>query len=198
MSDEVQTVAGLVLAAGFARRFGSDKRRACLPDGRTLLAASLSVPAALLEELWVVLRPGDDPQALGVAPQARVIRSESAAQGMGHSLASGMRELARGSQAQSVAILLGDMPWVHPETLERLVAAASPERIIVPCWQGQRGHPVLFGRNFWPALAELSGDTGARALLQAHSSTVRLVELGDQGIIMDVDTPEKLELKVIL
>ncbi|MOA68711.1 MobA-like NTP transferase domain protein [compost metagenome] len=57
---------------------------------------------------------------------------------------------------------------------------------------------MLFGRNFWPALAELSGDTGARALLQAHSSAVRLVELGDQGIIMDVDTPEKLELKAIL
>jgi molybdenum cofactor cytidylyltransferase len=198
MQGRVRTVAALVLAAGFARRFGSDKRRACLTDGRPLLAASLAAPSALLEEIWVVLRSEDDPRELGVAPHARIIRSESAVLGMGHSLASGMHELFRCSQAQSVAILLGDMPWIRQETLESLVALASPEQIIVPSWKGQRGHPVIFGRKLWPALLELTGDTGARALLQANSSALKLVELNDPGIIMDIDTPEKLGQKAIL
>lgn len=79
-----QAVAGLVLAAGFSRRFGSDKRCARLSSGQTLLATSLALPCAQLDEVWVVLRPEDDSTALGIPPQVQVIRCADSQLGMGH------------------------------------------------------------------------------------------------------------------
>ncbi|MCF7202379.1 nucleotidyltransferase family protein [Pseudomonas oligotrophica] len=192
MSDKIPMVAALVLAAGAASRFGSDKRRARLADGRTLLGSSLDAPMALLAEAWLVLRPEDDRQALGVPAETRVVRSETARAGMGHSLASGIDELLRASSATSAAIFLGDMPWLRRDTLVALAAHAAAHRIVVPSWHGRRGHPVIFGRQFWPELSRLDGDTGARALLQAHAAAVQVVEVDDLGVVLDVDTPESL------
>lgn len=190
-----QVVAGLVLAAGFSRRFGGDKRCARLGSGQTLLGASLALPCAQLEEVWVVLRPEDDSAALGVPAQVQVqvVRSESAEQGMGHSLASGMRVVGQRARADAVAVFLGDMPWISADSLGYLLALTSPEHIVVPTFQGQPGHPVIFGRRFWPALQRLSGDTGAKAVLQAHAQAVRRLQLNDPGILRDIDTPGFLE-----
>nr|WP_298164286.1 nucleotidyltransferase family protein [uncultured Pseudomonas sp.] len=185
-----QSVVGLVLAAGFSRRFGADKRRARLNSGQPLLAASLALPCAQLEEVWVVLRPEDDAEALGVLAGVRIVRSESAVHGMGHSLASGIQAIERQAQAAAVAVFLGDMPWIKMNSLGYLLALASPEHIVVPTFQGQPGHPVIFGRRFWPELRQLTGDSGAKALLQKHAQLVRRLELGDTGILRDIDTPQ--------
>lgn len=184
------SVVGLVLAAGFSRRFGADKRRARLSSGQTLLAASLTLPCAKLEEVWVVLRPEDDAEALDVPACVRLVRSESAVHGMGHSLASGMQAIKQHARADAVAVFLGDMPWINPESLLYLLALASPEHIVVPTFQGQPGHPVIFGRKFWPELQQLTGDSGAKALLQEHPQAVRRLELNDPGILRDIDTPQ--------
>lgn len=197
MSGERQAkerkVAGLVLAAGFSRRFGSDKRRARLGNGQTLLAASLALPCTVLEDVWVVLRPEDDPLELGVPAAARIHRSELAEQGMGHSLASGVRSVGQLSAAEALAIFLGDMPWIGSESLRTLLAQAASERIVVPTFEGQPGHPVVFGRRFWPELQRLTGDCGAREVIQANPQAVRRVELNDPAILRDVDTPQFIE-----
>jgi molybdenum cofactor cytidylyltransferase len=182
-----QMVAGLVLAAGFSRRFGSDKRCARLRSGQTLLAASLALPCAQLEAVWVVLRPEDDSAALGVPDRVVVVRSEYAAQGMGYSLASGVQMISQQTSASSIAVFLGDMPWISSDSLSYLLALASPERIVVPTFEGQPGHPVIFGRSCWPMLQELTGDTGAKAVLKANSQAVRYLPLNDPGILRDID-----------
>lgn len=180
----------MLLAAGCSRRFGSDKRLARLSDGRTLLSASLALPCAVFEEVWVVLRAEDDPLELGVAPAVRVIPSEQATYGMGHSLADGVGSLAPHSAAEALAIFLGDMPWIAVDTLNKLLARASADHIVLPTYQGQPGHPVIFGRRFWPALQRLSGDSGAREVVRAHPQAVRRVVVSDPAILRDVDTPE--------
>lgn len=186
------SIAGLILAAGFARRFGSDKRQAVLSSGETLLASSLKRVHAALPFSWVVLRPSDDAQALGVPVDMPVVRSECAEDGLGHSLSSGMRIISEQSSAQAVAIFLGDMPWISAATLEQLFAAASVERIVQPTYDGQPGHPVIFGRQFWPELLHLSGDVGARSTLQAHAQAVLRIAVNDPGVLQDVDTPAAL------
>ncbi|MDF3936744.1 nucleotidyltransferase family protein [Pseudomonas citronellolis] len=185
------TTVALLLAAGFGRRFGADKRQARLVDGRGLLAASLANARAAFDQVVVVLRPEDDPAALGVPVDIPLVRCADAASGLGHSLAAGVVALHGGS-ATSAAILLGDMPWIDPRTLHLLAAQADEARIVFPLHDGQRGHPVIFGRAFWPELLGLRGDEGARAVLQAHRDAWLAVDVADAGVLRDVDTPAAL------
>lgn len=183
-------VAALMLAAGYSRRFGADKRRATLADGRSLLSTSLTPPCAVLDEVWLVLRPDETPTELGLPASVRIVQDPASAHGMGHSLAAGARRLLAESQAQAVAIFLADMPRIRRDSLDALLAQADAERILLPSYRGSRGHPVLFGRRFWPQLAELSGDSGARPVIQHNPEAVRIIELDDPGLLQDVDTAE--------
>lgn len=185
------TVLALVLAAGRGKRFGSDKRLARLPDGRGLLAASAERALQVFAEVHVLLRADDDAQALGLSDACRIIRCGDADQGMGHSLTAGIRALA-GQDAEAIAVLLGDMPWVAADSLRQLASQAAAERIVYPLHDGQRGHPVLFGREFWPQLQDPRGDEGARALLQANLAACHGIVVDDPGVLRDVDRPEAL------
>ncbi|MBI6852976.1 nucleotidyltransferase family protein [Pseudomonas cichorii] len=193
MNESAPHVIGLILAAGRSRRFADDKRRALLPDGRSMLQASIDTARQSFNEVWVVLRSDDDAQALGIVPDVGIVRSEQADQGMGHSLASGIEALMP-SPAIAVAILLADMPWLQTSTLRSLVQLADPQRIAQPVHAGQRGHPVVIGRQFWPELLLLEGDQGARTLLTANASVCDLMATDDRGTVRDVDTPEHLHL----
>lgn len=185
------SVVALVLAAGSSVRFGGDKRRALMADGRSLLVHSVERACAVFDDVRVVLRDGERGEELGLPSACRVISSADFSLGLGHSLAAGAASLAD-SEARAVAILLGDMPWVELGTLGLLAREASGSTIVLPCHAGQQGHPVVFGRDFWPALARLTGDEGARSVVRAHpDSCVRLV-VEDVGVLRDVDTPNAL------
>lgn len=187
-----QAVAALMLAAGYSRRFGADKRRLVLADGRSLLAASLALPCSMLEDVWLVLRPDESIAELGLPASIKLVQHPLTAQGMGHSLAAGAERLLAESHADAVAIFLADMPSIRRHSLEALMACAAPDRIVLPSHQGKRGHPVLFGRDFWPQLATLGGDAGARAVLQHNAEALHIVELNDAGVLQDIDTPADL------
>lgn len=181
-----------MLAAGYSRRFGGDKRRATLADGRSLLAASLALPCSMLEEVWLVLRPDESIAELGLPASIKLVQHPLTAQGMGHSLAAGAECLLAESNADVVAIFLADMPSIRRDSLEALMAFAASNRIVLPSHQGKRGHPVLFGRDFWPQLATLGGDAGAKAVLQHNAEALHIVELNDPGVLQDIDTPADL------
>ena len=84
------------------------------------------------------------------------------------------------------------MPWIESATLRQLAAAAAASTIVLPRHAGQQGHPVMFGRDFWPALGQLSGDEGARSVVQANRGSCVVIELADAGVLLDVDTPQGL------
>jgi molybdenum cofactor cytidylyltransferase len=183
---------GLLLAAGYGRRYGSDKRKACLPAGTPLLLASLRAAEAVMDEVWVVLRPEDDLEDLALAGHTRIVRCEHAHHGMGSSLACGVQAISQASDAKALMLLLGDMPWIRPGTLETLLGQAAEDSIVVPLAAGRRGHPVIFGRHFWPELMALEGDQGARSVLARYREAVIQVETQDSRILLDVDTPDAL------
>lgn len=183
------TVVALVLAAGRARRFGSDKRLSQLPQRGPLLAATLETLRPHFCEIWLVLGIGDDRRTLGIADDIVITRARSANQGMGGSLAAGIHSLRSESQARAVAVMLGDMPWVSRESFALLCAQSSDQAIVRPRFRGQAGHPVLFGRRFWPDLELLSGDRGARTVVQQHREACHEIEVHDPGVLRDVDRP---------
>ncbi|MBU0807632.1 MAG: nucleotidyltransferase family protein [Gammaproteobacteria bacterium] len=182
---------GLVLAAGAGQRFGSDKRRAQLADGNSLLRATVLRAQEAFSDVRVVITAEDDAQALAIPSGVQLVRTAHAKQGMGSSLAAGIQSLAN-TQATAVAVLLGDMPWISVATLQQLRAQADAEHIVVAYCEGQRGHPVLFGRRFWPQLMQLQGENGAKGLIATHAQQVITVTLTDSGILRDVDTPAEL------
>lgn len=185
--------AALILAAGRGRRFGSDKRRARLADGRTLLGATLDRYAQVFDRVLVVLRPGEALPADGPRPGVEVVFAPGADRGMGASLADGIGACAG---LCWIFVALGDMPWVRTATLEALrraavtePAAASP--VIQPVRAGHPGHPVGFRAALFPALSRLDGDTGARPVVQLAERILR-VPVDDAGIHRDADTPAAL------
>lgn len=191
IDSKTARVFGLVLAAGRSRRFGSDKRCALLPSGRSLLQGSIENAVGVVDELWVVLRDDDDPASLGVSDKVRIVRSPDADFGMGRSFAAGIAAL-QSTDADAVAVLLADMPWIGKDVLTDLVSMADPERIALPRYQGQRGHPVIIGRRFWPELLQLTGDQGARAVIAGHAERLDVLECDHSGVLRDADTPEAL------
>lgn len=193
-ADADSEVLALVLAAGQGRRFGSDKRRAIMADGTPLLVATLLQAQRQFAQVFVLLRAGDDARSLGVPGGVEVLRcaEADAEQGMGHSLAAGVKAL-QAQPAQAIAVLLGDMPWLSTDTLGLLVEQAGPQRIVFPVYQGQRGHPVLFGRQFWSQLQQLSGDSGAKTVLAAEPQACVEVPVDDPGVCADVDSPAALQ-----
>jgi molybdenum cofactor cytidylyltransferase len=184
-------IAGLVLAAGEASRFGSPKQLADL-DGVPMLQhaidAMLAVPA--LDRVVVVL--GSYAEEIGAAVRfasAEPVVCPDWADGMAASLRCGVAELA---DADWVVVTLGDMPGVTPEAIEAVMAATGDGIDAVRAeYGGHGGHPVALSRALLDRVASLRGDVGARDLLR--DARVRPVEALHLARPDDVDTPEELE-----
>jgi len=142
-----------------------------------------------LADTIVVLRPDDAKLAqLFSQAQADVVLCPDARLGMGHSLACGV---AARPAASGWIIALADMPNVRPETITAIAMQLyEGAGIVVPVFQGQRGHPVGFHRRYLEALLRLRGDAGARSLLQSHDSDIRRISVEDAGVLQDIDTRE--------
>jgi molybdenum cofactor cytidylyltransferase len=184
-------IAGLVLAAGAGRRFGSAKQLAEL-DGVPLLQhaidAMLAVPA--LDRVVVVLGAAAEEIAAAVKfASAEPVVCREWDEGMAASLRCGVADLG---DADWVVVTLGDMPGVTPEAIEAVIEATGPDVDAVRAeYGGQGGHPVALSRALLDRVADLRGDVGARDLLRG--ATVRPVEALHLARPDDVDTPEELE-----
>ena len=184
------TVGVLLLAAGSSRRFGSDKRFAQLPDGRTLLNATLENFLQSGLPLRVCL--GADDSALATTLDKRgieVVVCQRSAEGMGATLAEASGGLEDWS---AVLVALADMPLIRPGTISRIATVAAPKQIVVPSFEGQQGHPVAFGSHFFNLLTQCKGDRGARWVIDGHPQAVSELAIDDPGILRDVDTPDAM------
>jgi molybdenum cofactor cytidylyltransferase len=203
MSERSAGLAGLLLAAGKGSRFDASGRQskllASLPDGTPVALASARRLLACCSRVIAVLPqhaapPRDQHVAKLVALLAEagceIIFCPDSDAGLGHSLAAGVRAAP---DAGGWLIALADMPAIRPSTLRAVAAAcAQPDSIAAPVCQGQRGHPVAFGRTYYAQLAALHGDNGARSVLHEHAAAVIEVPCDDAGILRDIDTPADL------
>jgi molybdenum cofactor cytidylyltransferase len=186
-------IGAIVLAAGRSTRMGANKLTAEFV-GKPVIAHTIDVlaDAGLPEPIVVVGHAADELRnALGKR-FVRYVMAECFADGMGHSLAAGVAAVP--GDWDAVLICLGDMPLLTVALVNALTSAVDAEAIVVPVHERRRGHPVLWGKRFFPALTKLKGDVGARALIEENPKSLREVEWADgDDIFADIDDKSSLD-----
>ncbi|ATZ23610.1 Nicotine blue oxidoreductase [Streptomyces lavendulae subsp. lavendulae] len=188
-------VAGLLLAAGGGRRLGG-RPKALLPyRGRPLVENAVRVlREAGCDPVHVVLgASADEVRERADLSGCVVVDNPDWAEGMGSSLRVGLASLA-GTGAGAALVSLVDQPGIGARAVARVREAyRSPTSLVAASYDGERGHPVLFGADRWPDIAATAtGDRGARVHLKEHAAEVMLVECGDVAAPFDIDTPPDL------
>jgi molybdenum cofactor cytidylyltransferase len=185
-----QDVGAVMLAAGFSNRFGSIKICAGLTSGRTVFQQTLDNLRPVTSRIVVVTRAEVAPLIATADADSQVF--DAAERGMGATLAHGIRIAREKYDLKACLVCLADMPFVTTRTYHSLAAALAEDTIVVPTYLGRPGNPAGFGRAFFDALAELTGDRGGRSVIRANSSLVTSLPVDDPAILQDIDTPDDL------
>lgn len=191
---EVQRPVGaVVLAAGLSTRMGESKMRLPWAEGRTILEH-------VIEQL---IKSRVDHITVVTGHQAREIKNlvkhlavdvvfnkDYKTGEMLSSIKAGIGAMP--SNIAAVLIVLGDQPRIQPRTVYQVMSAyAEGENdLIVPSFQMKRGHPVLIGRRYWGEILNLSENASLRDVMNAHASRIRYVNIDNDSILRDVDTPQ--------
>jgi len=184
-------VGAIVLAAGASTRMGQQKL--LLPFAETTVIAHIvrELHAAQVAAVHVVV--GHEPDRVRAALSGvpvNIVENPDYTRGMLSSVRAGLASAPLAWTATLIA--LGDQPLLRATHIAALLDrhVADPDRILVPGHEGRRGHPLLLPRRYWDEAAMQHDDTGLRGLLQAHMDEVRLIELGTDEVLSDMDTPE--------
>lgn len=192
-------IGAVILAAGSSKRFNNDKREAILSNGNTLLKQCIYNVSTHFDEVIVVLR--QDEVALKAilenefsATKLQCHNATNSSLGMGHSIASMFTAIPNW---QGAMVFLADMPQISSNTVTSLLAQASQSSkhsIFQPRFNNKPGHPVLFMAEHFDQLKTLTGDQGAKAVIESNREQLMYVDVEDAGIHFDIDTQQALEL----
>ncbi|HYR71742.1 MAG TPA: nucleotidyltransferase family protein [Candidatus Acidoferrum sp.] len=186
-------IAAVVLAAGLSRRMGQAKL--LMPVGGRAIVRYVveSVLAGGVDLVWVVTGPDVEPIEAALAGlEAQIAVNPAPEEGQASSLRAGIAALP--ASVDAVLIALGDQPSLAPSIIPALLAArrTSPKLIVAPRYRDGQGNPVLFKREIFPELLRLTGDQGARPIIQKEPARVEWVDL-DLPMPPDVDTLDDYE-----
>jgi len=188
-------IAALILAAGQSRRMGKNNKLLAEIDGIAMVRRSAgNVLASRASPVIAVTghereRTEEVLNGLGLT----FAHNPDFAEGLSTSMKAGLAALD--GEVDGLLVCLGDMPRVTSETIDKLISAFDPlegRAICVPTWRGKRGNPVLWSSQFFDEMMEVSGAVGARHLIGSHAELVVEVEMKDDGVMIDVDTPDAL------
>ena len=189
-------VAGIVLAAGRSSRM-APHNKLLVPDraGRPMVARVVDnlLSSAARPVIVVTGHRAEEVRAAVAGRPVQVVHAPDYADGLSASLRAGIAAVP--AKASAALVCLGDMPLVTGRMIERLIEAYDPDEgrsVVVPTCRGKIGNPVLWDRRFFPDIAGLVGDVGARPLLERHGEYVAQVELDTDAVLRDFDTGESL------
>lgn len=186
-------LAGLVLAAGRSSRMGGSHKLRALFDGVPLIARSVKALEIALAKAPLVVLGHDAVIMSGLMPDGtQTVFNPDFGEGLSTSLRVGIANLPR--DVDGVLIHLADMPAVTSEHLVLMAEAftkSGGNAVVRATNGGKRGNPVILPRPLFGQVARLTGDMGARPIIESFAGSVIDVELGEAASL-DVDTPEAL------
>lgn len=181
-------VSAILLAAGRSERMGAPKPLLPLQGRPAVVRCLESLRDSGIAEIVLVVNPeGGDIVIAAKDIPARVAVNELPGSDMAASVRAGLAVVDR--DATGVLICLCDHPLVRPETIEAMVSlhARHPDAIIIPAYRGRKGHPTLFPRLI---LEGLGTHPTLRDVISHHRAKLSLLDVEDDGVILDMDTPE--------
>lgn len=189
-------IAAVVLAAGRSRRMAPHNKLLVVDrTGKTMIARVIdNVLTSKARPILVVTghMAAEVEQVMGGSP-VRLVHAPDYADGLAASLKAGIAAVP--PEAAAALVCLGDMPLVTGRMIDRLLEAYDADEgrlIVLPTFRGKQGNPMLWDRRFFPEILQLTGDSGARALLSGHMEQVAEVEMGEDAVLRDFDTTDAL------
>jgi molybdenum cofactor cytidylyltransferase len=190
----------LIPAAGLSRRMGRPKLLLPLGD-RTILAHVIdTLRAAHVAEVLVVLAPGDEAlQEIAVGANANVLRLDLPTPDMRATCLRGLDWLEQRQQPErddGFLLAPADHPTMRSDVVSALISAAPqhPDTlVIVPAYQGQRGHPVWVRWRCVPEIRALPEGAGLNRFIRAQAARTHELDWADPEVLRDLDTPEDYE-----
>jgi molybdenum cofactor cytidylyltransferase len=190
-------ISAIVLAAGESKRMGRPKQ--LLPfRGSTLLG---QITENLLQsqaaEIIVVLGYQAEKIIPQIAPEpVKIVVNPDFDQGMSSSIKCGLSHISEA--ADGVMIVLGDQPLIEKETIDLLIEKhrQSEHGIILPVYEGIRGHPVIFKMKYKDELLRLTGDIGGKQIVERHPSDVLEVAVDSQSVVISIDVESDYQLLI--
>jgi molybdenum cofactor cytidylyltransferase len=181
-------IGGVILAAGEARRFGSQKLLASI-GGRPLVQHVIDAAnASCLEDIVLVVgASADDLVDRLDTGRARIVRNPDPTRGLASSLQVGLRGLDE--RLHGAVVILADVPGVTTRLIDELVARGRETRAaaVVSVWHGRRSPPVVLHKSLWPAAFALQGDVGMREVLK-DQDVIEFIVPDALGSLDDIDT----------
>jgi molybdenum cofactor cytidylyltransferase len=190
----MKTLAAIILCAGESRRMGRPKALlAC--QGTTFLGLLLRVTAHQgIGIRRVVLGAAADEiqRAAALAPEVVVVNQDWQ-RGQLSSLQAGMRSLPKDG-TDGILVCPVDHPLISPQLIEKLIKAfrAQGKLIVMPTWEGHRGHPVIFAAKLYQELLTAKPEVGAREVVWAHQADIFELPTNERGVTQNIDDPETL------
>lgn len=183
-----------LLAAGEAKRFGSDKLSEKF-QGIPLYRHALEKLEAFsgLSRVVVTAREAlaEEAQRLGI----HIVENRQPEQGISHSVSLALQELlSQNPDLEGVLFLVCDQPGIQAATIQKILNEGCLHKNSIVCagYDGMRGNPVLWGSTYFQELMHLTGDTGGRQLMKQYEEKIRIVECAPEEL-KDIDRREDMK-----
>ncbi|KPK43171.1 MAG: hypothetical protein AMJ65_06585 [Phycisphaerae bacterium SG8_4] len=192
-------ICAVVLAAGLSRRMGTQKL--LLPfAGKTVVAHIVDqIIASTVDDVHVVVghEGGQVSRELSDRPVS-VVTNPDYKSGMLSSVRCGLTAL--GQQCRAVLVVLGDQPSITSKLIDQMLESftTTEKQILVPFYNGRRGHPVLFSAGYRDEILTHYDDVGLRGLLHAHPDEVFELRVPSSAVLLDMDCPEDYRRQLAL
>ena len=181
-------ISAILLAAGISQRMGEVKQLLPLAGKPAILHCLETILASGIEDIVVVLNA----QAREIEDTIRhlpltIALNNDQSSDMAESARIGLESIRRGSTG--VLVCLSDHPLISSDTLKTLIARheKEPGKIIIPVYKNRKGHPGLFPKH---CADEIFCGLNLREIVNKDNDRIHFVEVDDEGILLDMDTPE--------
>lgn len=190
-------IVAAVLSAGESRRMGSPK--ALLPIGKRSFIEEIvfALKKTKVGKILVVLghNAAELRSKIAHLPVTFVINKDYTL-GQLSSLVAAIRHLEKQEAEETVdgiLVHLVDHPFLSPALVDQMIDRfyESKKLIVLPCYQGKRGHPVIFSRDLFDELLRASMEQGAKIVVHAHRAETLEMETGEEGVTVDIDTRDE-------